>query len=382
MASEFDWYKINFLESTANIKGVLGRSVGREPSTKIAKEITLCLQQGRLFYEAAARAPLQIKPLLIFYGILGFSKALIVARNFRKLETLDQRHGVKDTSRQNATLQELQVKVLDKGTFQLFNDTVCQFDRIHFFKASMPTTIIIPTSKSDLLAQKTITLKEILARTPRLESLYRSTFGEDAKVISCQLNYHEEYDGHTELRIDDPEVFANREALIGLVGKWRKRFPFLNNWCLIQASPAWGNSVLIFANIEKTNIDEFSEDFLSGTERGYVAEKGMGHRRDYGRRTFGEILGPIAGGVGGFGSYMTEVFDNAHICESSLHYLGMYLLSSLVRYRPQIWQHSISRLGTSESPADDKALSLIERFMDVCLSVFPQVIVDAMDVQL
>lgn len=378
MAGEFDWYKVKFLESAANIKGVLTQSVGREPSTQIAKHAALCLQQGRMFFEAAARAPLEIRPLLIFYGILGFSKAVIVARNFSKLETLDQTHGLNDTSAQNAKLEQLQVKILDRGTFQLFNDTICKLDRVQFFKRSMPTSISIPTSKSDLLSQKTITLKEILSRIPGVEVLYRDTFNEDAKAILCTLHYLEQYDGFMELRIDDPEIFGNRDTLRAMVDKWRKRFPFLQNWCLVRAEPAWGNSVLIFGNVDKGTVDEFSEEFLRETKAGFISEDVI-RAQKYKRRNLSEILDPLAGGLGGF-PYMIESLDGVHTSEFSLHYLGMFLLSSLVRYRPQVWGHAISRLTTSESPADDKALALIEKFMDISLAVFPRGIVEAISV--
>jgi hypothetical protein len=52
-----------FLESTDNVRPLIKKLTGREPSAAIARDITACLQQGRLFYEAAADAPLEIRPL-------------------------------------------------------------------------------------------------------------------------------------------------------------------------------------------------------------------------------------------------------------------------------------------------------------------------------
>jgi len=67
---EIDWHKCRFLESSENLKPLVKKRFGREPSTSVAREIAACLQQGRLFYEAAAASPLEIRPLQLFlwYG--------------------------------------------------------------------------------------------------------------------------------------------------------------------------------------------------------------------------------------------------------------------------------------------------------------------------
>jgi hypothetical protein len=52
-----------------------------------------------------------------------------------------------------------------------------------------------------------------------------------------------------------------------------------------------------------------------------------------------------------------------YLSEFALHYLGMFVLSSLVRYRPQRWVHAITRSVTAENPSDDRSLALVEEFM-------------------
>lgn len=65
------WCDIKFLESATDVRKLLGNSRGRLPSASIAREIAVCIQQGRLFFEAAALAPIQIKPLQIYYGVVA-----------------------------------------------------------------------------------------------------------------------------------------------------------------------------------------------------------------------------------------------------------------------------------------------------------------------
>ncbi len=133
-----DWYDIKFLESASNVRQLIGNSAGRTPSASIAREIVVSIQQGRLFFEAAALAPIQIKPLQIYYGVVAFSQAVIVARNGHSLSTLARAHGLRDISPPDAGVEELSLRVENSGTFQEFNDAIAPLGRIWYFDSSMP----------------------------------------------------------------------------------------------------------------------------------------------------------------------------------------------------------------------------------------------------
>jgi len=51
----------------------------------------------------------------------------------------------------------------------------------------------------------------------------------------------------------------------------------------------------------------------------------------------------------------------------------------LVRYRPQSWGHAISRSASTELPADDKILALLEQFMEINQTAIPQLISTAVN---
>jgi hypothetical protein len=68
-----------------------------------------------------------------------------------------------------------------------------------------------------------------------------------------------------------------------------------------------------------------------------------------------------------------------YVSEFSLHYMALFLLSSLVRYRPQTWMHAISRSVVADMPADDQSLSLIERFLDINSSEIPDMVVSVLN---
>ncbi len=125
--------EVRFLESMDNLKPRVKLRFGREPSTGVAREIVGCLLQGRLFYEAAANSPLEIRPLQMFYGMVGFAKALIVASRCMSLSTLRGAHGLKDVSDGGCRIADLRVRITDAGTFHEFNDVVAAWTRLCCF---------------------------------------------------------------------------------------------------------------------------------------------------------------------------------------------------------------------------------------------------------
>jgi hypothetical protein len=95
-----------------------------------------------------------------------------------------------------------------------------------------------------------------------------------------------------------------------------------------------------------------------------------------------DILPPLSGGyVSTLATYAMQPLAGATLPDHSLQVLGSFLFSSLVRYRPQVWQNAISRSVTAQSPADDRLLSLIEKFLDDVLASFPGMVVRVIDYQ-
>ena len=367
-------FNLKFLESASNLQPLIKKSLGREPSMKIAREIAVCIQHGRLFYEAAASSPIEIKPLQMFYGMVNFAKALIIARNLRALDTLPQSHGLRDISAKNSRLEALRVKIENRGTFQEFNNAVSSLNRISYCDVTTPVFKIIPTSTSDEILGKELSIKEILSRIPGLEDLYKQTFNEEPNTSSFLINLLDNY-GHCELRIDDSELFIDRTSLRRIVMRWRERYPFLQKWCLESATHAWGNSVIIFSNIDKTFIiDEFSDDHLKESDRDFQTRHDYRRDASVKRNDFTSILAPPLGSSSV--AHMVAPFEGTYLSDFSLYYLGMFLLSSVVRYRPQTWGHAISRSVTEENAADDRAVALIESFMGNAGS-FPGMIAEA-----
>lgn len=375
--SEVDWHRCRFLESTENLKPLVKKRFGRKPSSSIAREIAACLLQGRLFYEAAATSPLEIRPLQQFYGMVGFAKALIVASQLNSLATLRHTHGLQDISAGNSRIAELKLKIDRSGTFQDFNDVVAPLTRLGLVDmVNKSRAIYFPSAKSDKLRGIEISLREILRRIPRLEGLYRQTFGEEALTDLMSLETGS-LENDFRIRVDDQELYAGRDSLKQMVFRWRERFPFLRIWRLHSAQYAWGNSLIYFRNVRNLNINEFSGEYLR-EQNGTFQEQPLAGDEN---QPFALEDGfcPVAGGLLGGPIYAVAPVQELYFSEFSMQYLALFLLSSLVRYRPQTWTHAISRSVVPGEPADDKSLSLIERFLDINQTEIPEFVVKVLN---
>ncbi|MFA5239308.1 MAG: YaaC family protein [Phycisphaerae bacterium] len=378
-------YDSKFLESTDNLKRVVKKSLGLELNSEVAKGAAICLRHGRLYFEAAEKSPMEIKPLLIFYGIVNYSKGLVIARNLMKIEALPQAHGLRDISSQTSRLKELTVKSEGNGTFQQFNDSICKLDYVDYKNARLNRYdyITVPTAESSSLENRELTLKDILARMHRLASLYSETFCEDAKTIHCDISYSDRQYRLAELRITAGDTFNDAESRTHIIDNLKARYPFLEKWCLIEACGDSDHSFFKFINFDESSCAVISNKGGEMVNGQYDVGSSiiMGLRsKQYKCVNFWDITQPT-GGSPESGTYLIEPFDKIWISEFSLYYLGMFLLSSLVRYRPQIWMHSLSRLATSDLPSDDAALALVEKFLEDTLNVFPSAVVKAMSMK-
>lgn len=376
-----DWYDIKFLESATNVRELIGNSTARKPSAGIAREIAVCIQQGRLFFEAAAAAPIQIKPLQIYYGVVAFAQAVIVATKGNSLATLHRAHGLKDMTQDNTGVEGLVLRVEKKiGTFQEFNDAIAPLGRIWHYDNSMPRWYEKPFDAATGLCDQRITITEILSRVPGLSEKFSQTFGSPGKAIPITLIFGTPNIGHCTLQIDDPILFTDRAGLIDLVKRLRAEYPFLERWRFAEAVHAWDNSRITFDNAGQVDADMSEENLTQVGSDGFVNNRTlMGSAPT--TVPVADILVPLSGGYVGSQTYAMQPIKGVKLHEYALQFLGTFLLSSLVRYRPQIWQNAISRSVTEQSAADDRALSLIEKFLDDTLGQFPNMVVRVIDYQ-
>jgi hypothetical protein len=313
--------------------------------------------------------PLEIRPLLLYYGFVAFARALVIGRTARALSTLAHSHGLSDTTTQGSVLRNLTVKIGKAGTFQDFNDVVRNFSRVCYFGAdAKPSSFSTPSAASGDLESREWDLKSLLSRIPGIQDLYRATFREDSNTDPIGILFFAEYGDFCELRIDDREVFSNRDELRQLVGKWRARYPFLTHWRFMSGRPAWGNSVLEFANVSNVGVDEFADTELMQVDSGFALTGDVKRVASVQRVAVPSILVPMAGGFPEGHAQAIAPLDGVYPSEFALHFLVLFMLSSVVRYRPDTWAHAISRSVLMDRPADDQGIAILERFLEIHLT--------------
>jgi hypothetical protein len=376
-----DWHKCRFLESAENLKPLICARVGRTPSTELAREISACLQQGRLFYEAAKNTSLEIRPLEQFYGMSGFAKAIVLSRRLIRLSALPQAHGLRDVSQTGCRLADLTIKIQRRGVFEEFNDVVSPHDRIRYLgNSGRPHVRYVRSAEAARLAGVQFSMREILSRIPGLEQLFLQTFGEAANTEGISLN-NIITPGHWSIEVSDPELFTDREAIRRIVVRWRTRFPFLNRWRMHSAQHAWGRSLIKFVATDKEGFDEFDQaHFPAGSSGGFSAILNVPPGSPAPPLPL-DRFAPLAGGYTNAAvQYATSpVRENVYLSEFSAHFIALHLLSCLVRYRTSSWSHAISRSATSDYPADDQALALIEKFLELNAEAMPSFVVTVLN---
>jgi hypothetical protein len=297
---------------------------------------------------------------------------LIAARTYNSIATISQSHGLSDISASTSRIDELTVKVLKKGVFQEFSAVVSEMGCITYYDNSMLSRIHKPFDHPRQVSGKTITLRQIITRVPGLDESFERTFNE--KAGSFIIDLYNSY-GHVELKLWDVHLFTTKAELIELIETRRSMFPFLNTWCFSEANHAWNKSVISLRNITKPDIGEFSDPIMIQAGSSFIIPPEF---RTSTVIPFDSIMPPLAGGITDTHLFAMQPYDGVLLSEFSLHFMGCFLLSSLVRYRPQIWQRALSHSGSANVAADDKSLALIEQFCDVVISSFRALVVHSM----
>ena len=175
------------------------------------------------------------------------------------------------------------------------------------------------------------------------------------------LSFHHRDSTRVDLRIDLPELFQDRESLEKMVTGLRTKYPFLKNWFLSEAQRCWDHSVLQFNNVAFYGISEFDVNTLIE-----VGGKFNSRGSNLGTVPFDELLPSLSGGI----------------VDSHQSYMGVFLLGLLVRYRPEIWVHSINGRSTELRGYDDHCMAMIESLLDITLNSYPQYVKKCLEAKL
>lgn len=355
---------LRYLEGRSAIGECIQRHTGGRPNDQQKAFAASCLLHGRLFWQSAASATLETRPLLLYYGAAAYAKALVLAFTGCKPEDLRQAHGLRCSAKNGEKIADFCMQSEGKGLFQQFNDVVASQNRIRFFEGTSARLRIVPASTSDRLTNLHVSLSECLARIPDLQGTYEQCTKMPAKSHHLQFHSDNYSEGGFSIRVDVPGQFDSDRSLQRVVTTVRDRVPFLRQWRLRNAVNAWDNAVLEFENV----LPDPNEFVRLVNEGGRYSVNGRGAVFD----AF-DHLAPLAGGFGSGAAYI-ESIDGEHVSEFSLMLAALLGLSSLVRYFPHIWTACVYRQPIAGRAVDDELLPVIEQFLRDVASGFPTLV--------
>jgi hypothetical protein len=189
--NEAAWAELAVFESSDLIKRFYHRRHHLELNSTKAREITTALVQGRQYFNEVRSAGDLARPLLLFYGVVALTRALILfLQPTAKEENLSQSHGLNAQGWQQTLasgirhVPDLQIEVTG-GTFSELANATKRTDRTQVYKAPYPSTVTVTKVENDPMdVGWSFTVRELLARIPDLHNLYEEAFDEFA---ACRM---------------------------------------------------------------------------------------------------------------------------------------------------------------------------------------------------
>ncbi len=169
---------------------------GGKLSASKAREIISHLSQGREYFATAQDAAPLVKPLLQYYGVLAFARALVLYRDPQRREaSLKPSHGLSATLDGGANLEEMRISVAVDGAFRELLDATKNSELItinesdHLESASfLPSDRLILQRFLQPTGGSTFSLQELLARIPDLRALFEEALGKRASCYSAFIS--------------------------------------------------------------------------------------------------------------------------------------------------------------------------------------------------
>ena len=192
------WEILAFYESRDLLHRTYEERFGQLPCSNKVEEITYHLAQGREYFSSAKQSALLVRPLLLYYGVLALSRALILFLDHSKRERgLKQGHGVGIPNWKDVLHRESKEQSIDKlaalklkfmkGTFTDLSQATKNKEQAEFVWINT-YHIWQENGTTELEPGYEITLKEVLARIQDIAHLFTFTFREPSSCYPAIIS--------------------------------------------------------------------------------------------------------------------------------------------------------------------------------------------------
>ncbi len=311
----------------------------KKNTADICADISANIIQARQYFEAAEIAHDAIRPLVLYYGVLGLSRALILFLNCGKREsTLNEGHGLgthawaQTLSPQGGGLEKLQIKVSKNGTFR---ELIAAVENRSLIRCNGTEVDLRfqepPLPENELL----IRYSDMIERTPGIGGAAERWLPGTLKQVA--INFAK--------NIPDKGIHLT-------VNKLRRRrtidFEFISQ--LVPGHPF-------------TLVEEEGDTMLLHWDQTKAQDNAL--------MIWDAIMeGPFAG----FGTaFIVPPINGNTYCQISSVFIHSYVLGMLARYFPSYW----TKLTRNER--NDASLPTIKSILSLVEARYPQMILDFLE---
>jgi hypothetical protein len=168
------WGTLSNYESQDLVRRRYKEKHGGEANASLAKEIRSSITQARGYFEAAMTADRTVKPLLLYYGVLGLARALVMYLDRRREATLSQSHGISAKewssvfSQPNPDLGTIQVDIGKGGALPEFARATQNISLLQ----NNSSAVNLGYPHGSVPADVCIEVRELFSRLPEIGAYY------------------------------------------------------------------------------------------------------------------------------------------------------------------------------------------------------------------
>jgi len=327
------WKQLKFISYKENCRNLLigkiksGRTLIYSTTDTILErkidEISMCIQQGIEYFDAANRITINTSPLLVYYGMLSLAKALVVANSKDTFIDDIKYHGL-STRPVNAELEAFRS---DKTNWCIENE----FAVVNSGVFNSLNTLINPSRV--LHKDSIINIKNSISCVPEMKALFEKFYNEHSNSFDMYTELKEFETGKLEFAIGNEE---NPEKLFKCIPKITNDFEQTENM---------HNLFPHFRSKENMKIEQidYIENYSSFVGGRYIIS-GLKY----------EINGQ----------------ENKMIIDQVLiDYMVLFILGEQVRYHQDLW----GKLVRGENSG---TIGLLEIYIDIVKRRFPNEILN------
>ncbi len=337
------WEELSLYESRDLITKLYKEKHNRSLSSEKSHEIVSFVAQGREYFQSARLSAELVRPLLLYYGVLSFSRAIILFLNTNsRANSIATSHGLSAKNWRNVLskgIAELPNIVIEftGGTFSELSKVTSNLERSKIYTGPFPSQIKVESINNSVIEGNQINLKQVLSQIQELSELYIYTFNE---FSNCYLSSIFTLGKQT-----DYSIFTTKIGLPEIEDIKRKfNLPSDTQFMRRDSCNFFGNIENLWFRITHPQLDDnYSLDIQ--VKQG---AKGLSY-----------IVSPLSNGL--------------KLSSLSYLFLASFSLGMLVRYYPSHWLSLINRAK------GDRVYPLLKATSNLIETKFPQLVLEELN---